>query len=171
MVKKSKRTRSGLSAGTPAAAQLLQANIDFRIERYEHHDAASSYGLEAAAALGVDEASICKTLLVELSDAELVVCVIPVNARLDLRATARAAGSKKAQMADPIRAERITGYVLGGISPFGQRAALRTFIDASVEGLSEVYVSGGRRGLEVVVHPSAFGLALKASFHELQAAV
>ena len=94
-----------------------------------------------------------KTLLAELDGRELVVAIVPVDAMLNLKALAKAAGGKRAQMADPAAAERSTGYVRGGISPFGQRKRLRTFVDESVSALETVHVSGGRRGLEIAIAP------------------
>jgi Cys-tRNA(Pro)/Cys-tRNA(Cys) deacylase len=118
-----------------------------------HDPGAASFGLEAADALGVDAARVFKTLLVEV-DGEIVVAVIPVAHRLDLGAAARAVGGKRATMADPAVAERRTGYVVGGISPLGQKHAHRTVLDASAEPLETVFVSGGRRGFEIELAPS-----------------
>lgn len=153
---------------TPAVDSLEAAGHPFRIVEY-HHQAGSDYGIEAAAATGVDGSQIFKTLLAELPHGELVVGVVPVVCRLDLKALARAAGAKKATMADPTLAERRTGYVIGGISPFGQRNRHRTFVDESAELYDEVYVSGGRRGLEVVVAPSSLQQILDARFTDLTA--
>jgi Cys-tRNA(Pro)/Cys-tRNA(Cys) deacylase len=127
--------------------------VEHRVHRYEHDPRATSYGLEAAEALGVEPARIFKTLLADV-DGELAVGVVPVTAQLDLKALAAALGHKRAQMADPQRAEKATGYVLGGISPLGQRRRLRTAIDASVLDWDSVHVSAGRRGLEVELAPA-----------------
>lgn len=119
---------------------------------YEHDPRASSYGLEAAQVLGVDPRQVFKTL-VAAADGRLVVAVVPVSGNLDLKALASAVGAKKAQMADPAEAERSTGYVLGGISPLGQRQRLRTVVDESALGFDRVLVSAGRRGLDVALAP------------------
>lgn len=131
---------------------------------YEHRPGsgrpagATSYGPEAAAALGVDPRRVFKTLVVELTtgglSTELVVAVVPVVQHLDLKALAAAAGGKKAALADPAVAERSTGYVLGGISPLGQRTGLRTVLDASASTFDTVLVSAGRRGLQVELAPA-----------------
>jgi Cys-tRNA(Pro)/Cys-tRNA(Cys) deacylase len=152
---------------TPATLALEAAGQRFRTVEYDHDPAVTDYGQEAADATGVDSSQIFKTLLAELSDGEIVVAVVPVVCLLDLKALARAAGAKKATMADPALAERRTGYVVGGISPFGQRQHHRCFVDESAELYDEVYVSGGRRGLEVVVAPAAFGAVLEATFADL----
>ena len=123
---------------------------------YEHDPNAGSYGLEAAAALGVDEARVFKTLLVSLQGgtAPLAVGIVPVESQLDLKAFAAVAGAKKASMADPKQAERVTGYVVGGISPLGQKKSLPTIIDTSATEFDTVYVSAGRRGLEIELAPN-----------------
>ena len=139
---------------TPAVKALQRARIPFEVREYAHDPRAASYGLEAAEALGIDAASVFKTLLAELDGRELVVAIVPVDAMLNLKALARAAGGKRAQMADPAAAERSTGYVRGGISPFGQKKRLRTFVDDSVNALETVHVSGGRRGLEIAIAPA-----------------
>ena len=139
---------------TPAVKALQRARIPFEVREYAHDPRATSYGLEAAEALGIDAASVFKTLLAELDGRELVVAIVPVDAMLNLKALAKAAGGKRAQMADPAAAERSTGYVRGGISPFGQKKRLRTFVDDSVNALETVHVSGGRRGLEIAIAPA-----------------
>lgn len=154
-------------AMTPAVVALEQSGVDFRVVEYDHDPANENYGQEAATATGVDGSQIFKTLLAELPDGEIVVGVVPIVSLLDLKALARAAGSKKATMTDATTAERRTGYVVGGISPFGQRQRHRTFVDESAELYEEVYVSGGRRGLEVVVPPQAFATLLHAPFVDL----
>ncbi|WP_311209252.1 MULTISPECIES: Cys-tRNA(Pro) deacylase [unclassified Aeromicrobium] len=138
---------------TPALAAVRRAGVEHRVHRYDHDPRATSYGLEAAEALGVEPARIFKTLLADV-DGELAVGVVPVTAQLDLKALAATLGHKRAQMADPQRAEKATGYVLGGISPLGQRRRLRTAIDASVLDWDTVHVSAGRRGLEVELAPA-----------------
>lgn len=143
------RTRSG---GTPATVALTRAGIAHTLHPYPHQDGTSSYGDEAATALGVDPGRIFKTLLADLGG-ELVVAVVPVARQLDLKALAAALGSKRAVMADPAAATRSTGYVLGGISPLGQRNRLRTVVDRSARDFPTVHVSAGRRGLQVELAP------------------
>ncbi|MFD1859999.1 Cys-tRNA(Pro) deacylase [Aeromicrobium camelliae] len=138
---------------TPAFAALRRAGVDVIAHSYEHDPGSASYGLEAAAALGVAAGRVFKTLVVDL-DGELCVAVVPVEHSLDLKAAASALGGKRAQLADPAAAQRATGYVLGGISPFGQRKALRTVVDETVQEWPTVFVSGGRRGLEAEVSPA-----------------
>jgi Cys-tRNA(Pro)/Cys-tRNA(Cys) deacylase len=152
---------------TPATKALDAQAIAFEIVEYTHDPANDEYGNEATVATGVDGSQIFKTLLAELGDGEIVVAIIPVICMLDLKALARAAESKRAAMADPVIAERRTGYVVGGISPFGQRQPHRTFVDESAVLYDKVYVSGGRRGLEVVVAPDAFDQLLDATFADL----
>jgi len=139
---------------TPAVKALQRAKIAFELHEYTHDPRTASYGLEAAEALGIDPGSVYKTLLAEVDGRELVVAIVPVDAMLNLKALAKAAGAKRAQMADPAAAERSTGYVRGGISPFGQKKRLRTFVDDSALALDTVHVSGGRRGLEIAIRPA-----------------
>ncbi|WP_427895082.1 Cys-tRNA(Pro) deacylase [Kribbella sp. GL6] len=141
------------SQGTPATVALTKAKVEFTTHAYEHDPAAKSYGLEAAEALGLDPEQVFKTLLVEV-DGKLTVGVVPVGKQLDLKAIAAAAGGKKAVMADPAAAERSTGYVVGGISPIGQKRALPTVVDATAADHPTVYVSGGRRGLDIGLAPA-----------------
>ncbi|MDD9381763.1 Cys-tRNA(Pro) deacylase [Streptomyces sp. ZAF1911] len=135
-------------AGTPAIVALTAAGADFTVHAYEHDPAHPSYGEEAAQALGVSPAQVFKTLLADV-DGSLVVAVVPVSGSLDLKALASAVGGKRAAMADPALAERTTGYVLGGISPLGQRKRLPTVLDTSASAFPTICVSAGRRGLEV----------------------
>lgn len=152
---------------TPAIKLLERTRTAHRVVAYEHDARSESYGTEAAEALGLDPGQVFKTLLATVDGAETVVAVVPVDRRLDLKALARAAGAKKATMADPGDAERLTGYVVGGISPLGQRKRLRTFIDATAEALDEIHVSGGRRGLEIALRPDDLASLITGSFHEL----
>jgi Cys-tRNA(Pro)/Cys-tRNA(Cys) deacylase len=139
--------------GTPATVALTQAKAPFSTHAYEHDPAAPSYGAEAAEAMGVPPQRVFKTLVADV-DGTLTVAVVPVSGSLDLKALASAVGGKKAAMADPAAAERSTGYVLGGISPLGQRKRLRTVLDESALGFETVYCSAGRRGLEVELAPA-----------------
>jgi Cys-tRNA(Pro)/Cys-tRNA(Cys) deacylase len=143
------RTTSG---GTPATVALTRAGVDHTLHPYPHADGSTHFGFEAAAALGVPAEQIFKTLLADVGGG-LVVAVVPVARQLDLKALAAAVGAKKAGMADPAAATRSTGYVLGGISPLGQRTRLRTVVDRSATDFATVYVSGGRRGLQVELAP------------------
>lgn len=129
---------------------------------YEHDPAVTDFGGEAAAALGVEPARVFKTLLAEV-DGALVVGIVPVSGRLDLKALAAALGGRRASMADPALAERRTGYVVGGISPLGQRTRLRTVLDISALQYEAVLVSGGRRGLDIELSPSDLVRATEAS--------
>jgi Cys-tRNA(Pro)/Cys-tRNA(Cys) deacylase len=138
--------------GTPATVAATQAKIKFELHPYEADPAADSYGEAAADALGVPYEQIFKTLLAEV-DGRLTVAVVPVAGQLDLKALASAVGGKKAQMADPATAERTTGYVLGGISPLGQRKRLTTVIDESASTFPTIFVSAGRRGLQIELAP------------------
>jgi len=140
------------SAGTPATTALTRAGIPFGVHPYEHDPAAASFGLEAAAALGLRPAEVFKTLLVE-SEGGLAVAVVPVDRQLDLKAVAAALALKRVAMADPAVAERSTGYVVGGISPIGQKRALPTVLDRSALTLERLFVSGGRRGLDISLAP------------------
>lgn len=153
---------------TPAVRQLERLGVAHRVLTYEHQPGVDSYGSEAAERLGVDEASVFKTLLVQPSEGPMIVTLVPVTGHLDLKAAARAAAAKRATLADANLAERTTGYVIGGISPFGQRKRLRTFVDASAEALPLVYVSGGRRGLELELPPSTLVDVLDARFLPLR---
>lgn len=150
------------STGTPATSMLADAGVPHRVHTYVHDPAAPSYGLEAATALGVEPGRVLKTLLAQV-DGRLVVGVVPVTGSLDLKALAAAAGGKKATMADPAAAERATGYVRGGISPLGQRRALPTIVDGAALGWPSVFVSGGRRGLELELAPGDLVALTRAS--------
>jgi Cys-tRNA(Pro)/Cys-tRNA(Cys) deacylase len=151
-----------VSAGTPATVALTRADVSFSIHEYDHDPAATSYGLEAAEALGLDPATVFKTLLAEV-DGDLVVGVVPVTGQLDLKAVAAAVGGKRATMADPAVAERATGYVVGGISPIGQKRRLRTVLDQSADDHPIVYVSGGRRGLDLGLAPADLARVTEAT--------
>ena len=132
---------------TPATRAARAAGIAFTVHEYRHDPRADSYALEAATALGLDPARVLKTLVVD-ADGDLVVCVVPAGDQLDLKAA-----GKRAAMAETRRAEKVTGYVAGGISPLGQRRALRTLVDDSALEHGTVFVSAGRRGLEIELAP------------------
>jgi len=145
--------KKAAGGGTPATLALTAAGIEFDLHHYEHDPRAASYGLEAADALGVDPARVFKTLLANL-DGALVVGIVPVAGQLDLKALARALGGSKAVMAEVSAAERATGYVAGGISPVGQKKSHRTVLDESAQGHATVFVSAGRRGLDLEMTPA-----------------
>ncbi|APZ41760.1 Cys-tRNA(Pro) deacylase [Acidihalobacter ferrooxydans] len=134
---------------TPAIDLAKQHGIAHRIHAYTHDPTCTAYGDEAASQLGVEADRVFKTLVVDLGDRKLAVAVLPVSCTLSLKLVARAAGARKAAMADKTVAERATGYVLGGISPLGQKKALPTVIDISARDYASIFVSAGRRGLEI----------------------
>jgi len=147
---------------TPAVHALLEAGIEHTVHPYEHDPSSElSYGEEAAQALGVDADQVFKTLCVYV-DGILTVGIVPVSGVLDLKALAHAVGGKKADMAPPADAERSSGYVVGGISPIGQRKQLPTVLDETAELYDIVYVSGGRRGLDIGLAPADLAAATGA---------
>jgi Cys-tRNA(Pro)/Cys-tRNA(Cys) deacylase len=148
--------------GTPATALLTRQKVAHTVHSYNHDSRATSYGLEAAAALGVPPERVFKTLLAEV-DGNLVVGIVPVTTQLDLKALAAATGGKRARMADVADAERTTGYVAGGISPLGQRKLLPTVLDSSATTLDTLFCSAGRRGLEVELSPADLTRLLNAT--------
>lgn len=151
-MRRTRAEQAGTSA-TPAILALIRAGVPYTVHGYEHDPAAPSYGVEAAASLGVDPERVLKTLVAAV-DGVLTVGVVPVSGQLDVKALAAAVGGKRATMAEPAVAERATGYVVGGISPVVQRRRLRTVVDDSALRCSTVFVSGGRRGLEIELSPS-----------------
>lgn len=149
---------------TPAIDLLRKAAAEFRVLSYEHDPKSASYGLEAAEKLGLAPAQVFKTLLVASEKNELLVAVVPVAGSLDLKALAQAAGVKKLDMADPAAAQRATGYLVGGISPLGQKKRLRTFIDESARSHVTINVSAGRRGLELELSPDTLARHTQGQF-------
>jgi Cys-tRNA(Pro)/Cys-tRNA(Cys) deacylase len=147
---------------TRATALLAKAGVSYQLHTYEH-GAGAAYGPEAAKALGLDEARVFKTLVADV-DGALTVGIVPVGAKLDLKALAAAVGGKRAKMAEVAAAERATGYVAGGISPLGQRKRLPTVLDASAEALETLFCSAGRRGLEVELAPADLARLTGATF-------
>ena len=137
---------------TPAVVALDAAGIAYTIHEYERGEDLRDFGREAAVALGLDHDQVFKTLVV-VADDELVVAVVPVSCQLSMKRVAAAVGAKKAVMCEPARAERSSGYIVGGISPIGQRRPLRTVVDESAELFDVVYVSGGKRGLDIGLAP------------------
>ncbi|MEM7541697.1 MAG: Cys-tRNA(Pro) deacylase [Pseudomonadota bacterium] len=138
---------------TPAIACAKNAKIKFKVLHYDHDPGARSFGEEAAEKLGLDPRQVCKTLVVSTTAQDLAVAVLPVASQLDLRAMAKAMGVKKVAMAQANIVERVTGYVLGGVSPLGQKKRLATIVDASVLDCECIYVSGGKRGLDIELAP------------------
>lgn len=138
---------------TPAINAAKQAGIVHRIHEYRHDPKAESYGLEAAEKLRVSPERVFKTLVAELDDGRLTVGIVPVATSLNLKSLAAALGAKRAELAEMSKAERSTGYVAGGISPLGQKKLLPTVLDASAVVQETIYVSAGRRGLEIELAP------------------
>lgn len=151
-----------MASGTPATALLSKAGIEFTLHPYDHDPRAEAFGNEAVAALGLDPARVFKTLIANV-DGKLVCGVVPVAGRLDLKALAAAAGGKRGAMAEPAAAARATGYVVGGISPLGQRSRLPVVVDASATGFATVFVSAGKRGLQVELRPDDLVAATRAT--------
>jgi len=141
------------AGGTPATVALTAAGVAHTVHAYPHDPRATSYGLEAAEALGLDPARVHKTLMA-MVDGTLTVAIVPVSGQLDLKALARAVGGSKAVMADPAVAQRVTGYVVGGISPLGQRRAHPTVLDERALSWPTIFVSGGKRGLDLELAPA-----------------
>lgn len=150
-------------AATPATAALSEAGVDFTLHRYEPDLAESSLGLQAAERLGVDPAVVFKTLMIS-ADGKMVVAVVPVADTVDLKALAAALGAKRTQMAVPQDAERASGYVIGGISPIGQRRRHPTIIDRSAEKTHTLFVNGGKRGLMIEISPKDLLLVTGARY-------
>ncbi|MBZ2195777.1 Cys-tRNA(Pro) deacylase [Occultella gossypii] len=162
------RKRAAAAPRTPATTALTRAGLTFTTHPYTHDPGSDlSYGLEAAAALGVPPEVVFKTLVVHvdgLRGSGLAVGVVPVSSSLDLKAIAGALGHKKATMADGAAAERSSGYVMGGISPIGQRTALPTVVDSSAQALATMYVSGGRRGFDIGLAPADLAAVTGGTF-------
>ena len=138
---------------TPAINLLKKAKITHKVHQYEHDSAVESYGLEAAEKLSVDPAQVFKTLMLKLDDNSLCVAILPVGSMLSMKRLAKALNAKKAAMADKLEVERVSGYVPGGVSPLGQKKRLRTVLDVSAENFQTIFVSAGKRGLEIEISP------------------
>ncbi|MBJ8338387.1 Cys-tRNA(Pro) deacylase [Antrihabitans sp. YC3-6] len=139
---------------TPATKTLLAEKVPHEVHRYSHDPRSQRFGVEAVEAMGVPAGQVFKTLVVELPDGKLGVAVLPVPSKLSLKAVAAALGVARAAMADPAKAQKVTGYVVGGISPLGQRRVLPTVVDASAMTWERVFCSAGRRGMEIELAPS-----------------
>ncbi len=155
---------------TPAINIARKAGIPHQTHEYAHDPGHASYGLEAAEKMGVAPERVFKTLVVILETKELVVAVVPVSAMLNMKQIARAAAAKKAAMAPAADVQRSSGYVLGGVSPLGQKKRLRTFIDASAQTFTTMFVSAGRRGLEIELSPADLARLTNGTFADLAAA-
>jgi len=149
---------------TPAIDLATKHKIAFKVHQYPHDPNAESYGNEAAIALGLKPRKVFKTLVVELNTKELIVGIVPVSGSLNLKAIASAAKAKKAIMADKVKVQRTTGYVLGGVSPLGQRKQLTTVIDNSANDFNTIFVSAGKRGLDIELNASDLARLTNASF-------
>lgn len=154
------------AGGTPATRALTEACVAFTLHPYNHQDDSRDFGAEAARELGVDELRIFKTLVVD-TGAGLAVAVVPVATQLDLKAVAAALGVKRATMADPAAAERSSGYVVGGISPVGHRTPLPTVLDEAAQLFDTVYVSAGKRGLQVELAPGDLATVTGAAWGDI----
>jgi Cys-tRNA(Pro)/Cys-tRNA(Cys) deacylase len=150
---------------TPAIQQVKKNRVPFVLHEYDHDPNVRAYGEEAAQKLGIAPGQLFKTLVVSTDSCGLAVGVVPVSGQLDLKAIAKALGAKKAVMAEKKQVERSTGYITGGISPVGQKKQLPTIIDASALDLDKVFVSAGRRGLQISLSPKDLAGLTRATFH------
>ncbi|WP_372972356.1 Cys-tRNA(Pro) deacylase [Marinobacter sp.] len=154
---------------TPAVDLVRKEGIAHTLHEYPHDPRSESYGTEAAEKLGLDPDQVFKTLVAETDTGELVVAIVPVSGSLNLKQLAKAAKARKAAMADKQKVQRTTGYVLGGVSPLGQKKALKTIIDDSAQAFDTVHVSAGRRGLEIELAPADLANLTRASFASIKA--
>jgi len=154
---------------TPAIRYLQKQKIPFSIHRYVVDGAGTSYGSDAAKALNIPPSEVFKTLVVSLKDNRFAVAIIPVSEKLCLKSMAKAVGAKAANMADGAIVERMTGYVLGGVSPLGQKKRLVTRIAMCAKDKPTIYISGGKRGLEIEISPTALQECLSAKFENITA--
>ncbi|MGS0826724.1 Cys-tRNA(Pro) deacylase [Shewanella sp. 0m-8] len=154
---------------TPAIDLLVKHKIAHQVHEYQHDPACHAYGLEAAEKIGVSPELVFKTLVVKLDAKQLAVAIIPVAEKLSMKAIAKATKAKKAVMAEGVEVQRSSGYVLGGVSPLGQKRQLITIIDESAASLDKMFVSGGRRGLDIELAPEDIKQLLKAQFAPITA--
>lgn len=152
---------------TPAINAAKKAKITYVVHEYLHDPSCKSYGTEAAKKLGVPEERVYKTLVVRHGTKELAVGVVPVSSMLNMKLFAKAVGAKKASMAEAADVERTTGYVLGGVSPIGQKKKLKTIIDSSANKYPTIFVSAGRRGLQVELKPQDLEKLTQGKFAEI----
>jgi Cys-tRNA(Pro)/Cys-tRNA(Cys) deacylase len=152
---------------TPAVNVVKKKKIFHKVHQYSHDPSHDSYGQEAAEKLGIAEERVYKTLVVQLGPQNLAVAVIPVSTMLNMKLIAQATGAKKAAMAPKALVEKTTGYVLGGVSPLGQKKRLSTVIDRSAKDFSTIFVSGGRRGLDIELNPDDLATLTAATFAEI----
>ncbi len=152
---------------TPAIELLKKHNINFVVCTYEHEKNCDSFGLEAAQKLDLDETDVYKTLVAQTNDGEHIVALVAVCDQLNLKKLALSAGAKKASMANPQQVQSKTGYLIGGVSPIAQKRDLRTFIDIKAQTKSFIYVSGGKRGVDIKISPHDLAAICRASFTEL----
>ena len=155
-----------MATGTPATKLLKSAGIEFKGNEYSHDPNSTSFGLEAAEKLGVDQNRVFKTLIANV-DENFAVAIVPVNQQVSLKSLSRSLGAKRATMADPTQAARLTGYVVGGISPLGQKRLLATVIDESAKQFETILVSGGQRGFDIELSPTDLADLLSAIFAEI----
>jgi len=152
---------------TPAIRCLKKANIEYQIHQYKHDPNSKAYGKEAAEKLNVSVDRLFKTLVVSMDDTDMSVAVVPVSRQLDLKLFAKSVKAKKVRMADKKEVERSTGYLLGGVSPIGQKKKLKTIIDISASNFDSVYVSAGRRGMQVQLSPKDLSSQTGAAYFEI----
>ena len=152
---------------TPAINCLKKAKIKYQVHQYDHDPDSNAYGEEAAEKLNISFNQLFKTLVVSTNNKDLFIAVVPVSRQLDLKLFAKAIGSKKVKMADKNNVEQKTGYVLGGVSPIGQKKKLKTIIDSSALKFNTVYVSAGRRGLQIELSPKDLGSLTNAIYDEI----
>ncbi len=154
---------------TPAVNLLKKGKYTFTLHTYQHDENHPSFGLEASEKLNVPPERVFKTLVVEVSSQQLVVAVLPVNKQLSMKRVANAVSAKKAEMADKVKVQRATGYVLGGVSPLGQKKSLKTLVDTSASDFKSIFISAGKRGIEIELAATDLLKATRGAFCDLSA--